>query len=87
MQRVGNESGSFISISEGIVVVMGRDEQNSTKKAFLTPEVGHRGFIYATFGLGASYPGLWAYGLGQDKKPAWRAGVSLLTSTGPSEGT
>ena len=29
---------------------MGRDEQNSTKKAFLTPEVGHRGFIYATFG-------------------------------------
>jgi hypothetical protein len=37
----------------------------------LTPEVRHRGFIYTTFGLGASHMGLWAYGLGLDKKPAW----------------
>jgi len=27
----------------------------------------------SSFGLGASLAGLWAYGLGRDKKPAWLA--------------
>jgi hypothetical protein len=49
----------------------------------LTPEVRHRGFIYTTFGLGASHMGLWAYGLGLDKKPAWPARRAGLGGPGP----
>jgi hypothetical protein len=52
----------------------------------LTPEVRHRGFIYATFGLGASHTGLWAYGLGLEKKPA-RASLAASGSCKGRYGT
>jgi hypothetical protein len=49
----------------------------------VTPKVRHHGFIYTTFGLGASHTGLWAYGLGLDKKPAWPARRAGLGGPGP----
>jgi hypothetical protein len=54
-----------------------------SKGRSLTPEVRYRGFIYTTFGLGASHAGLWAYGLGLDKKPAWPARRAGLDCPGP----
>jgi hypothetical protein len=74
-QRAGGELGSSNSISEGIGVVR--------KGRFLPLGIRHCGFIYTTFGLGASHMGYGAYGLGQDKKPAWPARRVGLGGPGP----